>query len=258
MVKNRYVLVDDDDNTYTINDGSFKRAEDSSTVEVDIIEKTFKGGAVFPGIPRDESKEISFNYSLSRRLESEYRAYENNLRMWLRKTRWIRDTVNNYETEVYLTDATITYDAEGGGFQLSSENSITLKQLRPYWQDINYNKESESGASGGTIIVDNDGYAETPSIITLEALEPCYKFSIRVNETGNGILIQDSSFGVAGNNTYIIDNAEGEAELNMVDRRNKIKANTGFFNLRIGINTVIFDFTGQCSFSIKWKRRYYI
>lgn len=260
----RYILVDDNDQIYTINDNTFRRGEDSSSIEVDIIEKTFRSGAVFPGIQRDESKTITFLYNAkpdgglaTKELkEQSYRNKENELRMWLRKTRWLRDTVNNYETEVYLKTAEIAYDE--GSMHLVSDNTIELVQLRPFWQDIGWITEEESGATSGTIILNNNGYVETPPIITLTALETCQKFSVRVNETGNGILIEDYSFGTAGQNTYIIDNMEGEAELNGVDRRSKIKANTGFFNLQVGINTLIFDSLGQCTFKVQYKRRYYI
>lgn len=252
----RYRLVDINGEHRDIDDSTLRRTEDTSTIEVDIIEKSFKGGAVFPGVQRDESKEIQFIFVENNQDEQLYRNYENNLRLWLRKTRWIQDLINNIETEVLFKENVIAY--VDGGQHLSSDNTITFVQLNPYWQDIDYQIEQESGISSGELVINNNGYLETAPIIELEALEPCSKFAIKVRETGKGIIIQDFSFGVNGQNTYIIDNSEGSAELNQVDRNNKIQLNTGFISLPVGINNLEFTFNGSCTVLVKWKRRYYL
>lgn len=257
----RYKLVDIVGNEFQIDDDTFRRLEDASKIEADIIERSFKAGADFPGIQRDESKEMTFQYSLNSREEQLYRDYENEIRKQLRKTRWIRDTINNIETEVILTEAVIAYD--DGGFNLGSVINITFVQLKPYWQDIDPTIIRESGISSQSILIENIRYIETPTIITLQALEPCPKFSI-INTSedpeldGQGIVVQDLQFGTIGLDTYIIDNGAGTSELNQADRKNKIRAGTGFFNLGVGRNRLDFVLAGQCGIRIEYKRRYYV
>jgi hypothetical protein len=256
----RYKLLDENRQEFALLDPSFRRSEDVSEIEVETVERSFRAGAEFPGVARDMSKEITFSYDLNKHDEQLYRARENLLRYNFRKIRWIQDTINNIETEVIFSSSNIAYD-DGGQF-LGSKNEVRLKQLRPYWWDIEYNSETESGFSSGTLVIDEtdqDGWIETPPIITLDAYEPCTKFSIRVLETGHGIFIQDLQFGSNGLNTYIIDNNHGYAELNMTDRNSKIRGGTGFFLLQPRAkNTLIFELNGQCDALVQWKRRVYL
>lgn len=257
----RYKFIDSSGIEYQLDDDTFKRLEDASTIEVDIIERSFKAGADFPGIQRDQSKEITFQYNLDRIGEQLYRSYENNFRKWLRKTRRIRDTINNIETEVLLKEPVITYD--DGGFNLGSLNTITFVQLKPFWQDVSATIIQDSGISSQSFLINNTGYIETPATITLQALELCPKFQI-INTCddpeldGQGIVIQDLQFGSLGLDTYIIDNGAGTAELNMADRKNKIRQGTGFFNLGVGANRLDFTLQGQCAITIEYKKRYYL
>lgn len=256
----RYKLLDENRQPFILTDPTLKRGEDISEIEVETVERSFRAGAQFPGVARDMSKEISLVYDFNRQEEQLYRARENELRFQLRKIRWIQDTINNIETEVIFASSGITYD--DGGFLLGSKNEIRFKQLKPFWWDIDYLSETESGFSTGQIVIDEsntDGWIETPSLITLEAYEACTKFSIRILETGHGIFIQDLQFGSNGLNTYIIDNEQGYAELNMVDRNSKIRGGTGFFMLQPRQkNTLIFELNGQCDALVQWKRRKYL
>lgn len=256
----RYLLVDVSGGTYQINDDTFRRMEDESTIEVDIIERSFKAGADFPGIQRDESKEISYQYQINTS-EQAYRLYENQLRQKLRKVRWIRDTINNIETEILFKESAIAYD--DGGFNLGSVNNISFIQLKPYWRDVEPTILQESGVSSQAFIIENNGYVETPTIITIQALEPCPKFQIintceDIELDGQGIVVEDIQFGTVGLDTYIIDNGAGAVELNQADRRNKVRLGTGPFNLGVGRNRLDFTLQGQCAITIEWRRRYYL
>jgi hypothetical protein len=252
----RYVLVDAEDNTYNILNKNFKRLEDDSTIEVDTIKKSFRAGSDFPGIQRDEAKEIVFQYDIFDPVESEFRRKENEFREFLRKTILIKDTVRQIQTTVLLTNHAIAYDE--GNFLHSSRNTITLEQLIPFWEDIEEQVYRESGSSIGVISINNNGYVDTPPIITITALEQNRKFTVYINETREGILIEDDQFGINALNTYIIDCIDGTAELNSLDRRKKIKPTTGFFQLKVGINTVIFNFVGESEIEIRFRRRYYL
>lgn len=256
----RYKLIDISGNEYQIDDDTFRRMEDESTIEVDIIERSFKAGADFPGIQRDESKEISYQYQINTD-EQSYRLYENRLRRQLRKVRWIRDTVNNIETEILFSESAISYD--DGGFKLGSVNTVGFIQLKPYWRDVTPTIIQESGVSAQAFTINNNGYVETPTVITLQALEPCPKFQIinsceDVELDGQGIVIEDIQFGTSGLDTYIIDNGSGTIELNQADRRNKVRLGTGPFNLGVGVNRLDFILQGQCAITIEWYRRYYL
>jgi hypothetical protein len=253
----RYVLVLEDGSIYNIVDNTFRRLEDASTIEVDIVERSFQAGAEFPGVQRDESKEITYQYNLDRSDEQLYRNRENFLRMKFRQTRYIRDMLNQMQTAVLFREHTIAYD--DGGFKLGSLNTLTFIQLKPYWEDIVYTVEGDTGAVSNQIItINNDGYAESPSIITVRAIEGVPKFSFRLIQNGRGIVVQDLQFGTSGLNTYIIDNGTGTVELNQVDRKNKVRPGTGPFNLVLGRNDIEFTSQGQCVIEIKWKRRYYV
>ena len=255
--ENRYVLVLEDGSTYNIVDNTFKRLEDASTIEVDIIESSFQAGAEFPGIQRDQSKEITFQYNLDRSEEQLYRTRENSLRMKFRQTRYIRDMINNIETAVLLKENVIAYD--DGGFNLGSVNTVTFVQLKPYWEDIDYSIEGDTGAISNQIItIDNDGYVETPSIVTIRAIEAVTRFSVKLLQNGRGIIVQDLQFGTSGLDTYIIDNGTGTVELNQIDRKNKVRAGSGPFNLLVGRNDIEITSMGQIIVQIKWKRRYYL
>jgi hypothetical protein len=252
----RYRLVDQDGNTFDITDPTFRMLDDSASIEADIVERSFRAGADFPGIQRDESKELNFVYSLNNSNEQTFRNYYNQLTYWFRKTRYIQDIINNIETEVLYVDRSIGYD--NGGFNKGAENNETFRQLRPFWEDIDYQEEEETGITSDTIILNNNGYYETPALITIQALEQITKISMRINETGNGIIIKDLQFGVRGLNTYVIDNKDGTIELNQILRNQKIQSGTGFFNLRVGVNTMVIQLNGQAEVTIRFKRRYYI
>jgi hypothetical protein len=256
MANIRYVLVDSEGNEYRILSKNFKRLEDDSSIEVDTINNTFRAGSEFPGIQRDEAKEIVFQYDLFSDSESTFRTAENEFREFLRKTVLIKDTERQIQTVVLLKNHNIAY--EEGTFLHSSRNTVVLEQLKPFWEDITPQTVEETGSASGVIIINNDGYVETPSTITITALEQNRKFSVYINETREGILIEDDQFGISGLNTYIIDNADGTAELNGINRNKKIKPTTGFFQLRVGINTVIFEFAGESEIVLTYRRRYYL
>jgi hypothetical protein len=175
--------------------------------------------------------------------------------MHLRKAYILKDIINNIQTEVVLGSHTITYD--DGGYFLGSMNLILFKQLRPFWEDVDYTYEN-LGSSENVIRINNTGYVETPPIITIQALEQITKLSVRVRENGYGIFIKDLQFGTTGLNTYIIDNGDGYAELNGINRNQKISNNTGFFTLIIGMNTLDFSLNGAANIEVKWKRRFYL
>lgn len=257
-IPDRWEFIDEDDNTYALEDFTFKRLEDNSKLEVKIVERSFRAGADFPGVKRHKSKEIVFSYLINKGDEQDFRDYENEIRYQLNKMVKLRDTVNNYETDVEYSGTTISYD--DGAYLHGAEISITLIQLRPYWEDITYTEVLVEDTTGDTIELDNsNGYIDTPPYITVTAKAACTDMSIRNDETGIGIRIEDLSFGILGNNTYIIDMKEGYIYLEGQERNNRIAEDTGPFNLLARIsNTISFTLSGLCDIKFQFKKRYYI
>lgn len=256
MANNRFSMVDADNNEYTFDDRAFTILKRGLEIELDIIEKSFNPGADFPGIQRDNSSTLEFVYDFNKSVENDFRASLNELIRQARKTVLIRDNINKLETEAILESVEINYDK--GGFNLGSQDTFVFRQLIPYWRDIDYITVSESDITSGLLVIINDGYIETPPIVTITAREAISKLSIRINETREGILINDLEFGVAGLNTYIIDNKAGFAELNQINRNQKIKDGTGFFDLRVGTNTILLELNGSAEVDFSYKRRFYI
>lgn len=253
---NRFSMIDADNNEYSFDDRAFTIMKRGLEVELDIIEKSFNPGADFPGIQRDQSSTLEFIYDFNKAVENDFRSSLNELIRQARKTVLIRDNINKLETEALLESVEINYDK--GGFNLGSQDTFTFKQLIPYWRDIDYINVSESSITSGMLVIVNNGYIETPPIITITALEAISKFAIRINETGEGILINDLEFGLAGLDIYIIDNKAGFAELDQINRNQKIKDGTGFFDLRVGTNTILLELSGAAEVEFSYKRRYYL
>jgi len=252
----RYVLVDELGNEFTIQDETIKVIDTDFDIDLETVERSYKAGADFPGIQRDASKELTMIYDINYANEQSFRAYYNTLTQKLRSARQLRDTINNMETDILLQNLSISYDE--GGFNLGAKITVSFQQLIPYWEDTVYTTVSASGIGTTQIIASNAGYIDTPPIITLTALEQVNKFSIRILETGAGILIRDLQFGLNGLNTYIVDNKEGTSELNQLNRADKIQSGTGFFDMQVGTNTFEIISSGDMLIEIKYKRRYYI
>ena len=253
----RYTLVNSSGLELNIDDKTLRILSRSFSIDLDIIERSYKSGANLIGIPRQQSTTIDFQYQQNYKSEQDFRTYMNNLLYWLNNVVLLKDTVNNTETELVLEENEINYD-NGCFNHATTGNTISFRQLKPFWTDTVPTIITESGSGSSIFRVNNNGYIETPPIITLTALSPTTKFSLRVLETGNGILIEDLEFGLEGLNIYIIDNEDGTAELSGLNRNNKIRSGTGFFNFPVGVSTLEFVYNGDLQIEISYKRRYYL
>lgn len=254
----RWAFVDEDDNIHTLDDYTFTMLSEESQIEVNIVERSFRAGADFPGQKRHKSRELTFSYNINKGIEQDFRDYENEMRYQLNKAIKLRDTVREVETLIELSSVTIEYDE--GGFLHGATVTITLIMLQPYWEDIIETSVYEYSTTGTSKELDNSlGYIETPVIIVLTANAPCSSISFRNDETGIGIRIEDLAFGVLGNDEYTIDMKEGFVYLGDEERNNRIADGSGFFNLEPKLsNTITFDLNGNCDVEFKFKKRYYI
>lgn len=259
----RYKIIDEDGNEFQLDHGSLTLLDDSFSVDVDIIERSFTDGAVAPGEERATMKELAFRVDLNKIQEQNFRSITNNLFYWLRKARVLRDVINNIETDVRLSEKSIQY--EQGAFLHSSVINFTFTQIIPFWRDIEFQEFSETESGSNILSVNNDGFYDTPAYFILTAKEEVPKFLIKELNTGLGIGINDLQFGKLNLDTYVIDNENGEAllgsaETGGIKRNNRILSGTGFFFLRRGINDlIVYTFDNvDVDFTCKFKRRYFI
>jgi hypothetical protein len=251
-----YILIDEDDNEFTLDDETYKLLSDSFEVEVDIVERSFRAGADFPGIQRDVSKELVFSYDLYLQNQTTFRTTVNERTKQFRKAVKIKDTDNSIETEIRYSGTAITYD-EGAQHHVARID-VTFIQLKPYWEDLTYTQVTDTGTGTINLPIANTGYTDVPSLITVTAIVATTQMSFRVISTNEGMVIKDLQFGSVGLNTYTIDNINGNIELGDTNRNEKIQSGTGFFNFPSGNTTLQVETNGQVTVLVKYKNRYYI
>lgn len=256
----QYVLVDIDDNTYTLPNGTTIPDDDKFSMDNKIIERSSRDGAVFPGISRMKSRELVLNLPKWDTSTSNFRTEINTLIMWCNKAVTLRDTTNSRETNILFDSASIKW--EKGGHLRSSENALTFKQLTPYWQDVNYTFQYISGTpilTSGSVVIKNNGYAEMPLLITFNnpsGLIP--SIELLITENNQGITIEDPAFGNNVLDVLIMDSELGTLELNGVKRNQYIDDDTGFITVPLTQGTLNYTITGNCDATIQYKARYYI
>jgi hypothetical protein len=259
----RYMIIDENGTQFTLNHGSLQILDDSFPVETDVIERSFTDGAIAPGESRATGKELSFKVDINEPTEQAYRAVVNNLFYWIRKAVILRDTINNIETDVRVLEKSITYDT--GGFLHGSVVNWTFQQLIPFWRDVAWQEESENVSLSNVLVLENDGYYDTPAIFILNTDQEIPRFLVKELNTNLGIGIADLNFGKVNLETYVIDNENGEAllgsgETGGVLRNDRILSGTGFFFLRRGTNNLqVFTWQDRdVDFTVRWKRRYFV
>jgi hypothetical protein len=251
----RWTLEDLSGNRLNLEDKTFKFMESEFKIEQDITERSGQDGADLIGLTRVKSKSLPFEFVMFDSNEQSFRTRLNTYLMWFRNTVYIYDTVNNQRAEVSMDTSNIKYTI--GSFNFVADCTIDFKMLFPFWEGEEIT-EQLSSVSSGVITINNDGYATTPPLIYVTALQPTTKFSIIINENRDGIAIEDLQFGSIGLVYYIIDNKNGTAELNSTDRSECIRSGTNYFNLTLGINTLLINSNGDIDVIIKYRKRYYL
>jgi hypothetical protein len=262
-VSQRYALYDENNNEWIINNPALQILEDSFSTEVDTIERSYTEGAIAPGETRGTMKSLVLEIAQNSSSEQAYRLLINELFYRVRTAVRIRDRINNIETDVRPSEKAISYDP--GGFLNGSSISVEFNQLIPFWKDIEFQEASETSSLSNQLIIDNDGFFKTPPVIILETRVEIPKLLVKVEETGEGIGINDLNFGRVDNDTYVIDCENGEILLGTssrggVLRNDRIISGTGFFNLRRGINTInVYTWQDRdLDTTVRYKRRYWV
>jgi hypothetical protein len=254
----RYKLIDKNNNEFQLENGTLQPLEDGFPIDVDIIERSFTEGAIAPGEQRGTSKEWVLNIAVNKDNDISFRNYVNELFYQFRVAKYIRDTIFNIQTEIRTSEPTLAYDA--GGYLRGANITISLIQLVPFWEDVNFIEVSETNTGGNQLIINNDGYFKVKPIAILKTSQIIEKFLVKVEENGEGLGIADPNFGAFNLETYVIDCINGEAVLGGILSNGNILGNTGFFTLERGVNTVncFTQDNRDLDMTIKYKRRFFI
>lgn len=254
-----YQLIDINNNVFTLPDKFLIPGDDKFSIDIDLIERTFRDGSIFPGISRIKARDISFTYNQYANNNSGFRDFFNEFFMWAFKAVKIRNATLNIETDIKLSSGDLKYDK--GSHIRSSDNSLTFKQLNPFWEDVNYTTVNISGTptkTTGTYVINNTGWAEMPCLITLTASLQATYILFQFIENNQGIYIADSGFGVKANDVYIINNKDGIITLNNFKRNQYIFQGTGFFMCPVGTGSLYYEIDTNCAIKIEYKKRFFI
>lgn len=255
----RWQLVDEDDNTFNLEETIFLVNDENFKVDVKIEDRSFLDGGVFDGISRMKTKEMEFSFTKSFQTDSAYRDYFNEIIYEFRKAVKIRDLLNSIETEIEFSEFNITYE-KGCRFRVS-DNSILIYLKNVLWDTVNYTTINISGSSlvtEGTQVIINNGWAPTRPIITLTANTIATHIFFVVQETNRGIKIVDLQFGNLGLTEYIINCQSGFVTLGGLKRNENIQRQSGPFDLPIGTSNLEYEINGDVDIEIKYKEKYYL
>ena len=268
-----YALRDEDGNELALNDtvtvtqpaaGSLTYQSDLFTFENELIANSALPGSVKLGKTRVESRRISLTFS--RALATDviagensdlFRAAENELLEFLFKAIELRDNTNSLKVPIAIVDYNITYD--DGGHKISANIAFTLELLEPFWSEIaptNYNQPIPIGTT--VIAVSNAGKLKVPPYITLVAIDPVTEVQIYVEETKEGIQLNESVFGTTGFSTLVIDCINGLVSIGDLDRTISILPGTGFFTIPVGSSNLIVVTDETLEFDMDFYERFYI
>ena len=256
----QFMLIDEDSNTYLLPEGVVIPDDVKIKADNKTVERSFRDGAVFPGLRRLKSKDITLDLPHWDTTDSGFRDTINEILSWCMKAVKLRDVTRNIETDILFQQASIKWDK--GAYLRSSDNSLQFTQLIPYWEDVNYTIDYVSGTpvtTSGSLTITNNGHAEMPLLITFSnpsGLVP--SIILQVTENNQGMTIEDPSFGLNVLDILIMDSKNCEITLNDVKRNQYIDVNTGFITIPLVEGTLVYTITGNVGFSVQYKARYFI
>lgn len=242
----------------TTNYKSIGLSRETYDKEMDIVEKTALPGSSKIGESRLKSGMLTLSIQIIFETDNAYRDAVNELYQNFDDIEYLIDTDNGLRTKVEFNGMTENVDNNVGSILRDSICEFKLLQLNPYWEDNTENSASDSGTNF-SISVQNDGAMPTRPIIDVTSTSANESFSIYVESNSEGIQINDLSFG---NETdlqdYEIDCINGTAKLgdNELDRNNRIKTNTGFFEIPKGSQTIKVISDSNAAVTVKWRNRY--
>lgn len=260
-----YSLRNSNDDLLPLNDATVSNpAKDSTTLTDDnfnfdnkIVENSALPGAVQLGKRRLISRNLNITFSRAESDYSDFKIAENALLSFLKDTVYLVDVTNDRQILVSIEGYDISYDE--GSYQHSSNNSINLKLLEPFWTALTATNTSESLAIDiNQISLSALGSLDLPPVITFTASSAVTELQVYIDETKIGIQIEDDLFGTSTYNDLILDCKNGTLTLEGLDRINSIIPGTGFFNAPYTASTLIVIPDAICTMSLDRYRRDYI
>lgn len=257
-INNNILLNLNDDIIFQPAKGSLTFEKEKFVFENKIVESSSLHGAVKLGKTRIGSREITLNFSqaLGENV-SNFRFAENSLLDALYKAIYLIDKINEMRIPIAILNYNLDYDK--GAHKASSDNEISIRLLKPFWEKTTPINRTESLIIDiNEIEINNLGSVEVPPIITFEAIVAVAQIQMYIDETKEGIQINDALFGTIEYQTLIIDCKNGTVKIGDLDRTNNILTGTGYFQFPIGVFTLKIIPTTACDITIEWNERYYL
>lgn len=231
-----------------------------TTVDLDVIEKTYNHGGVFIGERRIMSQDLTIRIDINEQTDDEYRDNYNNICYYASACEYIECTSNNIRTKVELKSITETPDNPTGSMLRGGIIDLIFRQLTPFWEDLTAQTDTKTGTSL-TFVINNSGFIDCPPVFTITASALCILIKIYISSPVRGIEIQDVNFGESATlDEYVIDCENGTVVLGdgEYNREDRIRGGSGFFDFPVGTFTLNAEFSVSCQCDISWRRRYYI
>jgi hypothetical protein len=234
--------------------------EDNLTAKFQKLEKSFNDGSLVPGEKQLMDKIINIQYEADDTDELFTQTW-NNFLSWARQAIYLQDNTNNRRIPIVFNGSTVSYAP--GSYQKVATNTVEFIALTPYWESLT--ETSYSGTiTSNSFTINNQGFVETPPIITLDTTLLNTRFMVYVNETKLGIDINDISFGSSVLlQRYVIDCGAGTSELGgasfgFIDRKGQIVKGTGFFKVPAGVSNIIIEANESVQYTFAFRERFYI
>lgn len=261
-----YRLKDANNNVFSLNGDAVPFAlketwtQGGSTFSLDtrVVDRTFIPGSKRIGETRLEARTFVLEFEETQVLTDDFRDNLNSLLEFYVKTTKIEDNTSGMDISVVPTTMDIAYLA--GSLKKHSENTLTFVALNPFWEDLT--ADTLTGTATANVIAaipfNNEGYLETYPVITLVATEATNDIEINILSTDVGIEIADNIFGTPGNLTMEINCLTGKVTINDLDRNASIVPGTGPFPLPVGSDTLNILSNKTITYTIEWRKRYFI
>lgn len=242
-----------------IEDGSLTLVAEGFSFENKIIENTFLAGSSKLGDTRIMAREATLAMSRAYDNPTTYRNKVNTLIQYLKAGTYLHDKENDMRIPYAVDSFNVSYD--GGSFRHSSEDSISLIFLRPFWENVtelSFGPKSIPASSITDEAFTNPGFIEIFPRFEINAVAAVTDFSITVVETFNSISVLDNLFGTTGYEDIEVDCGRGTVTLGLLDRINSIDEGTGFFSIPYGASTLRFFANDAITVTMYYRGRYYI
>ncbi len=260
-----YAVQDINEIEYVLNDttidqparGSLTFSSEMFTYESKDVENSALSGAVKLGKTRLQSRLITLELERSHASDSNWKVAENEFIKNMASAYYLIDKTNSRRVRVDIQSINIGY--AGGGHKQNSVTSVTLKLLDPFWENTTQDSQDETlTVTTNEISINNQGVVIVYPILTFIAASAVASIEAFVDETQEGILIEDSIFGTTGFSIMVCDCGLGTLKIGDLDRSISIAGGTGYFSLPIGLSLLKATPDVGLELNIQFRQRQYV